>query len=103
LRLTYTLGAPPYLFSLGKQKEHMTMITIDDYYIAGPTMGNRGDNPVRTIALGLLSSGIPVRAGECILYEPRELSLVPTTTVLTTLDGRELCDLDVRLSGRLED
>jgi hypothetical protein len=44
----------------------------------------------RTIALGLLASGIPISAGSHVLHEPWELDHVPPWTVLSTLDGYTL-------------
>jgi hypothetical protein len=45
----------------------------------------------RTIAIGLLASGIPIRAGDRVLWEAWEINHVPVETVLRTMDGFTLC------------
>jgi hypothetical protein len=45
----------------------------------------------RNMAIGLLASGIPIRAGNRMIREPWEINHVPVECVLRTVDGFELC------------
>jgi hypothetical protein len=57
----------------------------------GYDSNNRLAQMSRTIAIGLLASGIPIRAGNRFLREPWEINHVPIECVLRTMDGYELC------------